>query len=206
MNKKDSYEIMKKVWDDEIEAINTLKDKISIDTILKVTEMIKNCKKKNGKVLTTGAGSSSIQARKIAHNFSCIEVPSFFLSTEVAVHGGLGVLQKNDLVIALSRGGKSREILEILPAIKEKGAKLISVTENEKSELAKAGDILLKIKIDREADPLNMLATSSTAVILAVFDAIIVLMMYQESYKKEQFAVIHSGGAVGERLKKKNNK
>ena len=206
MNKKDSYEIMKKVWDDEIEEINTLKDKISIDTILKVTEMIKNCKKKNGKVLITGAGSSSIQARKIAHNFSCIEVPSFFLSTEVAVHGGLGVLQKNDLVIALSRGGKSREILEILPAIKEKGAKLISVTENEKSELAKAGDILLKIKIDREADPLNMLATSSTAVILAVFDAIIVLMMYQESYKKEQFAVIHPGGAVGERLKKKNNK
>ena len=206
MNKKDSYEIMKKVWDDEIEAINTLKDKISIDTILKVTEMIKNCKKKNGKVLTTGTGSSSIQARKIAHNFSCIEVPSFFLSTEVAVHGGLGVLQKNDLVIALSKGGKSREILEILPAIKEKGAKLISVTENEKSELAKAGDILLKIKIDREADPLNMLATSSTAAILAVFDAIIVLMMYQESYKKEQFAVIHPGGAVGERLKKKNNK
>ncbi|GAI57309.1 unnamed protein product, partial [marine sediment metagenome] len=153
-----------------------------------------------------GAGSSSIQARKIAHNFSCIEVPSFFLSTEVTVHGGLGVLQKNDLVIALSRGGKSREILEILPAIKEKGAKLISVTENEKSELAKAGDILLKIKIDREADPLNMLATSSTAVILAVFDAIIILMMYQENYKKEQFAVIHPGGAVGERLKKKNNK
>ena len=125
------------------------------------------------------------------------------MSTEVAVHGGLGVLQKNDIIIALSRGGKTKEILDIIPAIKEKGAKLITVTENEESELAIAGDLILKIKIDKEADPFNMLATSSTMAILAVFDAIMVLIMIQESYKKDQFAVIHPGGAVGERLHSK---
>lgn len=125
------------------------------------------------------------------------------MSIEVAVHGGLGVLQKNDIIIALSRGGKTKEILDIIPAIKEKGAKLIAVTENEESELAIAGDLILKIKIDKEADPFNMLATSSTMAILAVFDAIMVLIMTQESYKKDQFAVIHPGGAVGERLHSK---
>lgn len=125
------------------------------------------------------------------------------MSTEVAVHGGLGVLQKNDIIIALSRGGKTKEILDIIPAIKEKGAKLITVTENEESELAIAGDLILKIKIDKEADPFNMLTTSSTMAILAVFDAIMVLIMTQESYKKDQFAVIHPGGAVGERLHSK---
>lgn len=125
------------------------------------------------------------------------------MSTEVAVHGGLGVLQKNDIIIALSRGGKTKEILDIISAIKEKGAKLIAVTENEESELAIAGDLILKIKIDKEADPFNMLATSSTMAILAVFDAIMVLIMTQESYKKDQFAVIHPGGAVGERLHSK---
>lgn len=201
MNKNESFKIMEKVWDDEIEAIGKLKERINIDTILKIIKMISNCKKNKGKVATIGAGSSGIQARKIAHNFACIEIPSFFLSTEVAVHGGLGVLQKNDLVIALSRGGKTKEILEIVPAIKRKGTGLISVTENEGSELAQAADLNLKIKIDREADPFNMLATSSTVGTIATFDAIMILMIHMEGYKKEQFAVIHPGGAVGERLK-----
>jgi KpsF/GutQ family protein len=200
MNKKEILEIMKNVWDIEIKSINNLKDRIDIETIISVIKAVSECKKQNGRVVTIGAGSSSIQARKITHNFSCIEVPSFFLSTEVASHGGLGALQKNDVVFALSRGGKTREILDIIPAIKKKGAKLVAVTENEKSELAKASDILLKIKIDREADPFNMFATSSTMAILAVFDAIIVLIMTQEGYKEEQFGIIHPGGAVGERL------
>lgn len=203
MNKKEMLEIMKNVWDIEIDSINNLKNRLDIDTVISVVNMVLDCKKQNGRVLTLGLGSSSIQARKIAHNFSCIEIPSFFLSTEVAVHGGLGVLQKNDIIIALSRGGKTKEILDTIPAIKEKGAKLIAVTENEESELAIASDLILKIKIDKEADPFNMLATSSTIAILAVFDAIMVLIMTQESYKKDQFAVIHPGGAVGERLHSK---
>ena len=203
MNKKEIIKIMEDVWDTEIGAINDLRAGLDIEVVISVINMLAVCKKQNGRVLTLGAGSSSIQARKIAHNFSCIEIPSFFLSPEVAVHGGLGVLQKNDIVIALSRGGKTREILDIIPAIKKKNAELIAVTENEGSELAKSSDLLLKIKIDREADPLNMMATSSTMAILAVFDAIMVLIMNQDGYKSEQFAVIHPGGAVGERLAKK---
>lgn len=206
MNKKVSFRIIKKVWDYEIEAIGDLKEKIAIDSVIEAIEMINTCRKNGGKVVTIGSGTSSIQARKIAHNFSCIEIPALFLSTEVAIHGGSGVLQEQDLVIAFSKGGKTREILEIIPVIKQKKVKLISVTESEDSELAKAGDLLLKIKVDREADPFNMLATSSTICVLAVFDAITVLMMQQAGYKEDQFAIIHPGGSVGERLKNRYKK
>lgn len=202
MNNSTSLRIIKKVLDYEIEAISDLKKKVTIGSVFQAIKMIRACKKNKGKVITMGLGTSSIQARKIAHNFSCIEIPALFLSTEVAVHGGSGVLQEQDLVIAFSRGGETREILDIIPVIKQKKIKMISVTESEDSELAKAGDLILQIKVVREADPFNMLATSSTICVLAIFDAITVLMMQQGKYKKDQFAIIHPGGSVGERLKK----
>ncbi len=203
MNKKQSFEIIKKVLSDESEALSKLKDRIDIDSIMKVVEMVDVCRKNNGKVITIGAGNSSIIARKIAHNFSCIEIPSFFLTSEEGLHGGLGVIKENDLVIAFSKGGKTQELLETIPVVKHKKVKMISVTENKDTEFAKAADQVLIIKTDREADALNMIATSSSACMIAIFDAIMVLMMQQGGFKAEQFAVIHPGGAVGEMLKSK---
>jgi KpsF/GutQ family protein len=203
LNKKQSFEIIQKVLSDESEALSKLKDRIDIDSIMKVVEMVDVCRKNNGKVITIGAGNSSIIARKIAHNFSCIEIPSFFLTSEEGLHGGLGVIKENDLVIAFSKGGKTQELLETIPVVKHKKVKLISVTESKNTEFAKAADQVLIIKTDREADVLDMIATSSSACMIAIFDAIMVLMMQQGGFKAEQFAVIHPGGAVGEMLKSK---
>lgn len=203
MDKNQSFEIVKKVLSDESEAISKLIDRLDIDSIMKVVGLVDICRKNNGKVITIGAGNSSIIARKIAHNFSCIEISSFFLTSEEGLHGGLGVVKENDLIIAFSKGGKTREMLETIPVVKHKKAKIISVTETEDTEFAKVADLVLIIKTDREADTLDMIATSSSACVIAVFDAIMVLMMQREGFKAEQFAVIHPGGAVGEMLKNK---
>ena len=204
MDKEKSRTVIEKVIDNEIEALRNMKKKIDIDSILKAVEMINESKRKGGKIITMGAGNSSIIARKIAHNFSCIEIPSFFLTSEEGLHGGLGVLQESDLVIAFSKGGKTREMLETIPAIKQKKVKMISVTESMDTDFAKAADLVLIVKTEREADTLDMIATSSSACMIALFDAIMVLMMKQQGYRAEQFAVIHPGGAVGELLKNKN--
>ncbi len=203
MDKKQSSEIIKKVLSDESEALLTLKDRIDIDSIIKAVEMINECIKNNGKVITIGAGNSSIIARKIAHNFSCIEIPSFFLTSEEGLHGGLGVVKENDLIIAFSKGGKTWEMLQTIPVLKHRNVKMISVTEDENTEFAKLADLVLIIKTDKEADTLDMIATSSSTCMIAAFDAIMVLMMHMEDFKEEQFAVIHPGGAVGEMLKNK---
>ncbi len=203
MDKKQSAEIIKRVLNDESEALIKLRDRFDIDAVTGVVDMVNDCRKKKGKIVTIGAGTSSIIARKISHNFSCIEIPSFFLTSEEGLHGGLGVVKENDLVIAFSKGGKTREMLETIPVLKHKKVKMISVTENTDTEFARQADLVLIVKTDKEADPLDMIATSSSICMIAIFDAIMVLMMQMEGYKAEQFAVIHPGGAVGEMLKDK---
>jgi KpsF/GutQ family protein len=164
--------------------------------------MIETCKNNNGRVITMGVGTSATAARKIAHTFSCIEIPSFFLSPADSIHGGLGAVQTNDIVIAISKGGNTKEIINVIPSLKKKGIKLIGVTENEDSILGKECNLLLKVKVKREADEFNMLATASAIAVMALFDAIAVSLMKYTNYTKEQFAIIHPGGAVGERLLK----
>jgi D-arabinose 5-phosphate isomerase GutQ len=112
----------------------------------------------------------------------------------------LGLVQPGDVVIAISKGGVTRELLNLVPASKTKQAFLIAVTENPDSPLARAADLLLRVKVEREPDPFNMLATASTLAVIAVFDAVCIALMHQTGYTREQFAVIHPGGAVGERL------
>ena len=129
-------------------------------------------------------------------------MPSFFLSPADSVHGGLGAVQRNDIVIAISKGGNTQEIVNVIPSLKKKEVKLIGVTENENSILGKECNLLLKVKIEREADEFNMLATSSTIAVISLFDAIAVSLMKYTDYTKEQFAIIHPGGVVGERLLK----
>jgi D-arabinose 5-phosphate isomerase GutQ len=112
----------------------------------------------------------------------------------------LGVVQSGDVVIAISKGGGTREIIDMLDAFATKKAVLIGVTENTESTLAKRSTIVLKVKVDREPDAFNMLATASTIAVIAVFDAICIALMQYTGYSREKFAVIHPGGAVGERL------
>lgn len=202
MDKDEMINIASRVWELEASSLEDIKNTIEKETLIKAIDMILNCKNHKGRVITMGLGTSAAAAKKISHTLCCVEIPSFFLSPADGIHGGLGALQKEDVAIAISKGGNTQEILNVIPTIKRKGAQLIGVTENEDSTLAQNSSLLLKIKVKREADDFNMLATCSTLTVISVFDAIAVILMRYTHYTKEQFAIIHPGGAVGERLLK----
>ena len=143
---------------------------------------------------------SGAAAKKIAHTLNCINRPAFFLSPSDALHGGMGVLQKDDLIIFFSKGGHTVELESMIDSCKKKGIRTVLVTETEESNLAQKSDFLLKIKIDREPDAFNMLATASTLAVIALFDAMSITLANHNGYTKEEFLVIHPGGEVGERL------
>ena len=152
------------------------------------------------RIVTCASGTSGIAARKFAHSLCCIERGAMFLPPCEAVHGGLGTLHEGDVVIMVSRGGKTAELMPILPVIKQRGARLIAVTEKLDSPLAQTADIVLPLIIDRESDPLNIMATSSFIATVALFDALLAALITESGYSKEQFGVIHPGGAVGDIL------
>lgn len=188
-----------RVWSIGAREISRLPDSIDRQALVRCVEAIASCR---GRVVTSGAGTSAAAARKIAHSLSCIERPAFFLEPADAVHGALGSVQPGDVAILISKGGATAEITRLLPALKTKGVFVIGVTENETSSLARAADLLLRVRVEAEADDFNMLATTSTMAVVAVFDAICIALVGYTGYTRAQFAVIHPGGAVGERLLK----
>lgn len=181
----------------EAESIAQLRQTLDQEAVLDVAGALMNCK---GKVILSGCGTSAMAARKVAHSLSCIEIPALFLSPADAVHGALGVLQQEDVLILISKGGNTQELVNLIPACKTKGALLIGVSENPESVIARQADIYLKVKVEQEPCRFNMLATASTLAVIATFDAICIALMQMTGYTREQFAVIHPGGAVGERL------
>lgn len=181
----------------EADAIGKLTEVLDEKAVLETAKALQNCK---GKVIISGCGTSAMAAKKIAHSLCCIEIPALFLSPADAVHGGLGVLQEDDILILISKGGNTQELVNLIPACRTKKAKLIGVSENPDSKIAQAADIYMKVKAEREPCRFNMLATSSTLAVISTFDAICIALMQMTGYTREQFAVIHPGGAVGERL------
>ncbi len=158
------------------------------------------CKENGHKAVTSGCGTSAAAARKIAHTLSCVEIPAVFMEPSDAVHGGLGMVQEGDVVVLLSKGGKTEEITMLAAPCRTKGAMVVAVTEAPDSVLAKESDMLLTVKVGKEPDPFNMLATSSIMAVIAMFDAISIALMQLSGFTREKFAVIHPHGAVGERL------
>ena len=136
----------------------------------------------------------------LAHLLCCIERPARFLSPAEAIHGGMGFVQAGDVLLLASRGGRTAELLPMLGIGKEKGAVLIGVTENGDSPVARETDIWLRIRVDRETDPGNTQGTTSFCVMNSLFDALQTALINETGYRCEQFARIHPGGAVGERL------
>jgi KpsF/GutQ family protein len=185
------------VWQAEAEAVGNLAQAVDPAAFVRCVDLLAQC---SGRILTAGVGTSAAAARKVAHSLCCIERPALFLSPGDAVHGGLGAVQPGDVVIAISKGGNTREIVNLIPAIQTKKATLIGVTENPDSVLARESDLWLKVRVNREPDTFNMLATASTMAVIAVFDAACIALMKITGYTREQFAVIHPGGAVGDRL------
>ncbi|MCL6746252.1 SIS domain-containing protein [Kosakonia sp. R1.Fl] len=156
-----------------------------------------------GKIAVTGVGTSGIAARKIAHMLACVERPAIYLNATDAAHGDLGFLDTNDLVIMLSRGGNSDELTRLLPGLAQKGVPLISVTENPDSAIAQAARLVISTGVQREIDPLNMLATTSIVLTLAIFDAACACLMSESGYSRETLLSVHPGGDVGLTLRKK---
>lgn len=192
------------IWDAACETwsvgraeLDRLASTIDRVAFTKVVEAIGDCR---GRIAVAGVGTSGAAAKKIAHSLCCIERPAFFLSPGDGVHGALGAVQPGDIAILISKGGNSPEIVRLVASLKAKRVFIIAVTENENSEIGRAADQLLKIRIEREADRFNMLATTSTMAVIAVFDAVCIALMTYTGYSREQFAIIHPSGAVGERL------
>ena len=193
-----SLEMARQSLETEANAVKDVLDKMDWEAFQKATEALSKC----DRIITCASGSSGIAAKKFAHTLCCIERPAQFLPPCEAMHGGLGAVQKGNVVVLVSRGGKTAELLPVLDVSIKKGATVIGVTENMDSPIAKQSEIVLPMHIERESDKYNMQATSSYIATIALFDALICAVMEETDYKKEQFALIHPGGAVGERLNK----
>ncbi|MBF8250474.1 MAG: kdsD [Deltaproteobacteria bacterium] len=186
----------KKVLKIEAEAISSLIERID-DSFVKAVDLVYSCK---GKVIVTGVGKSGLIGQKIASTLASTGTPSFFMHPAEGTHGDLGMLSKNDVVIAISNSGESNEISQIIPVVKRMGLPLISMTGNRSSTLAKSGDAVLDISVKEEACPLGLAPTASTTVTLAMGDALAVAVLDKRGFKKEDFALLHPGGSLGKKL------
>ena len=186
----------KRVLRVEAQSLLELAERID-ENFSRAVELLYHCK---GKVVLMGMGKSGLVGRKIASTFASTGTPSFFLHPAEGLNGDFGMLAKEDLIIAISYSGETRELLEVLPLIKRYGNRLITLTGNENSTLSKAGDVNLDIRVKEEACPLGLAPTSSTTATLALGDALAVALMGKKDFKKEDFAILHPGGVLGKRL------
>ena len=186
----------KKVFDTEIKALEKTRDALD-ETFLEILNAINTCQ---GKVIITGMGKPGHIATKVAATFSSLGTPSFFLHPGEARHGDLGMIQENDVVIAVSYSGESDEILGILPNIKMIGPKLIGITGNKNSTLAKACDIVQILPEFEEACSLGLAPTSSTTATLCYFDALAVVASDLKHFSEQDFGKFHPAGALGKKL------
>ena len=192
----DVIEEAKRVLRVEARSILDLAERVD-DNFSRAVEILHHCR---GRVVLMGMGKSGLVGRKIASTFASTGTPSFFLHPAEGANGDFGMLAKEDVVIAISNSGETRELLDVLPLIKRYGNRLIALTGNMKSNLAKAGDVCLDIFVKEEACPLGLAPTASTTATLALGDALAIALMVQRGFKEEDFAILHPGGALGKRL------
>ena len=186
-------------YDIEAACITEMKAFFDDEQFAKAVELLCNAPR----IGAAGSGHSGIICQHFSHLMCCIERPARFISPAEAVHGATGFLQKGDVMVFASRGGKTKELLPSVDICKAKGVNIITVTENLESPLAQAADVVLKQHVNRETDKWNAQGTTSTTALCMIFHALQAAMIEQTGYQAEQFALIHPGGAVGERL---NNK
>jgi len=180
----------------EIEAVQELLPRIDADFV-KACELILNCK---GRVVVVGMGKSGHIGNKIAATLASTGTTSFFVHPAEASHGDMGMITRDDIVLALSNSGSTAEIVTLLPLIKRLGIRLISMTGNPDSPLAKAAEVNLDARVTQEACPLNLAPTSSTTASLVLGDALAIALLEARGFTAEDFAFSHPGGALGRRL------
>lgn len=182
----------------QIEAQTLLESAKNIDDVFdKAVEMVLACK---GKLIVTGVGKSGLIGAKMAATFASTGTPSFFLHPTEALHGDLGMIGKDDVVLAISYSGESEELSSILPHIKRFGTPIIGMTRDKDSTLGSYSDLVIDVVVQKEACPLNIAPTSSTTLTLALGDALAVCLMKAKNFQKSDFASFHPGGALGKKL------
>ena len=186
------------VYEIESNCIKEMEEFFDETAYSKAVDLLKNAPR----IGATGCGHSGIICQHFAHLMCCIERPAKFISPAEAVHGGTGFLQKGDVCVFASRGGKTKELLPILDICKGKDVKVITITENTDSPLATGADVVLKQHVNRETDKYNCQGTTSSTSLAVIFHILQTALIEETGFKNEQFAVIHPGGAVGERLNK----
>ena len=189
-------EIVRDVLLTEAKELEKTANKISFD-IEKAIDLIVNSK---GKLIVTGVGKSGLVGAKIAATLASTGTSSFFLHPTEAMHGDLGMIGKDDIVLGISYSGESEELIQILPHLKRLNIPLIAMAKSENSTLAKYADVFINIAVDKEACPLDTAPTSSTTLTMAMGDALAVCLMKKRDFKKEDFASFHPGGSLGKKL------
>jgi D-arabinose 5-phosphate isomerase GutQ len=183
---RESFRIEAKAILDVLEHIDEVEFSHAVDSLSKAE-----------RIVTCACGNSGVAAMKLSHSLCCIERPARFLPPGEAVHGGLGCVKEGDVVVLVSRGGKTSELMPILRISRAKKAIVIGVTENLDSPLARQSDIVLHVGTERECDRFNVMSTASFVSYIAVFDALQIAIMEETGFTLPQFALIHPGGAVG---------
>jgi len=180
----------------EAEAVSKLADRLD-DSFVLAIDLILGC---HGRTIVSGIGKSGHIARKIAATMASTGTPAYFVHAAEAVHGDLGMITRDDVLIAISYSGESEELLTIVPLVKRQGGKLIAITGNPASSLAREADVHLDARVDEEACPLNLAPTASTTAALALGDALAVCLLDARGFSASDFARSHPGGALGRKL------
>lgn len=198
MMKKEALESAKNAYLIESACIQEMLRYFDEATYSKAVELLKNAER----IGASGCGHSGIMCQHFCHLMCCIERPARFISPAEAVHGATGYLKENDVMVFASRGGKTAELLPILDICKRKGVRVITITENLESPLAKGADVVIKQYVNRETDKYNCQGTTSSTALAVIFHVLQTALIEETDFRNEQFAVVHPGGAVGERLNK----
>jgi arabinose-5-phosphate isomerase len=185
-----------RVIDIEMKGLSLLREQID-SSVKSAVEIIFNC---SGKVILTGMGKSGLVAKKIASTMSSVGTPAIFMHPAEGMHGDLGIIGADDVVIAIGKSGESTELNGVLPSVKNVGAKIIGVMGEADSTLAKYSDIIINIGNIEEACPFNMAPTTSSTVTMVLGDAIAVALMKMRGFDLADYALLHPGGQIGKRL------
>lgn len=191
-----AVDLARRVLRTEAAAILGLVERVG-ESFERAVQVLFDCR---GRVLVTGMGKSGIVCRKIAATLSSTGTSAFFLHPAEAIHGDLGVVRSDDVVLALSHSGETEELVRLLEAIRRIGARLIAITGSPESTLGQAADVTLDCGIAEEACPMNLVPTASTTAALALGDALAMTLLVKKGFREEQFATLHPGGKLGKRL------
>ena len=194
--KASTFEYMKSSVSAERRALEALYETMDAAEFGKTMDYLLN----SAMTVLSACGSSGFAAKKFAHSLCCVECPAKFVPPSEAVHGGMGALKKGNLLMLVSKGGKTDELIPLVSIAKAKGAHIVLITANKDSELARDADAVLLLPNVPESDRYGVMSTSSFAATTAIFDALMVGIMEEKDYALSDFALIHPGGAVGKRI------